>query len=155
MCQRFLIDQMLMRLGRWLRLMGQDVANPPEGEDHKLILQAKGEGRTLITRDRELAQICKNAEVDCILIESSDLDDQLTEMEQSGIELVINPVRCTLCNGLLKLIDPEKSDEVRNLSHLDQETPIWICQNCQKLYWAGSHWKGILQRLEKIRKGQS
>ena len=30
--ERFLVDLMLMRLGRWLRLLGQDVANPEDDQ---------------------------------------------------------------------------------------------------------------------------
>ena len=45
---------MLMRLGRWLRLLGQDVANPEGSSDDELLSQARKENRTIITRDREL-----------------------------------------------------------------------------------------------------
>jgi uncharacterized protein with PIN domain len=58
--ERFLVDQMLMRLGRWLRLVGMDVANPEEANDMLLLLQAKREDRALITRDKRLATLCKS-----------------------------------------------------------------------------------------------
>src|SRR5512137_1135752 len=66
--EHFLVDQMLLRLGRWLRLVGLDVANPEESEDRKLLHKAKKENRALITRDRSLAKMCKSAGVECILI---------------------------------------------------------------------------------------
>jgi len=56
--QRFVVDLMLMRLGRWLRLMGQDVANPGNGSDWEIRDQAAREHRTVITRDRRLWQSC-------------------------------------------------------------------------------------------------
>jgi uncharacterized protein with PIN domain len=154
MCQRFLIDQMLMRLGRWLRLMGQDVANPPKGDDHKLVMAAKGEGRTLITRDRVLAEKCRKAGIGYVLIKSSNIEDQLKEMGQSGVRLEINPLKCTLCNGSLRRIGSEEADIRRKLLHLDEETPIWMCEDCRKLYWVGTHWTRIRERLEDIRSGQ-
>jgi uncharacterized protein with PIN domain len=49
--QRFLVDLMLMRLGRWLRLLGQDVANLQNTRDNQLMLQAKNERRIIITID--------------------------------------------------------------------------------------------------------
>ena len=59
--QRFLVDLMLMRLGRWLRLLGQDVAHPKGESDDELLLQAKKESRTIITRDKGLFQACPGA----------------------------------------------------------------------------------------------
>ncbi len=98
----FLVDLMLLRLGRWLRLMGQDVANPEEsGSDIGLLQKAKTEKRTLITRDKRLADACRAAGVDCILIKASRLEEQLGEMAEFGIPLQLDPQRCTLCNGPL------------------------------------------------------
>ena len=41
----FLVDLMLLRLGRWLRLLGQDVANPETDSDGAHLEQAKREKR--------------------------------------------------------------------------------------------------------------
>ncbi len=75
--QRFLVDLMLMRQGRWLRLLGQDVALPEEEYDAGLQLQAKREGRTIITRDKGLFQACPGTGASCLLIRSSKISEQL------------------------------------------------------------------------------
>jgi len=134
---RFLVDLMLMRLGRWLRLVGQDVANPCGKSDSDLLLQAKKEGRTIITRDRELFRACRAANVPCILIRSSNVTWQLQEMAASGISLQLDPVRCTLCNGPLDV-----------LTGFPEDMPRWRCRDCQKIYWRGSHWKRMQMLLE-------
>ena len=151
--ERFLIDQMLMRLGRWLRLIGLDVANPPEGDDRQLLELALREKRTLVTRDKMLTDMCRRAGADFILIESSHLDDQLREILKSGINIEINPQRCTTCNGPLSPLNPEDAldpDLKKQISHLDGERPLWICRECRKVYWEGSHWKRIKDKLEEI-----
>ena len=96
--ERFLVDLMLLRLGRWLRLLGQDVANPDETTDDDLLGQAKREKRTILTRDKRLAETCQSQKIECILIRSSHLSEQLQEMVQRGILLELDPQRCTLCN---------------------------------------------------------
>jgi uncharacterized protein with PIN domain len=137
-----------MRLGRWLRLVGMDVANPEEANDMFLLLQAKRENRALITRDRRLAALCKSAGVDCVLINSNKLHDQLKEMACAGVKLQLSPRRCTVCNGILR-------EEVKRTNcQFPVQEKIWECEGCGKLYWAGSHWKKIEETLNKIGSGE-
>jgi len=136
--ERFLVDQMLLRLGRWLRLLGMDVANPGNADDRELLERAIKEKRALVTRDKRLADACKSLKAECILIRASRLDEQLKEMAQLGVPLVLRPQRCTLCNGILQSVDSEKKS-------------TWICEGCKKIYWKGSHWTNMEKMLEKIR----
>jgi uncharacterized protein len=126
---------MLLRLGRWLRLLGQDVA---QVVDDDLLDQAKREKRTLVTRDKRLAETCKRQAIGCILIRSSHLPEQLLEMGQRGILLELDPKRCTLCNCSLQEVESPKRK-------------TWICTGCKRLYWEGSHWGKMEKMLESIR----
>ena len=153
--RRFLADHMLIRMARWLRMAGHDVSNPPQDADDLDLMQiAKEEGeegeRTLITRDRALAQRCRRDGVDCILVGSSDLDDQLREMILLGIDLEMRPKRCTICNGPLREMTKPETIEVADLA---EDEPLWRCESCGKLYWEGSHWARIKERLERLREG--
>ncbi len=129
---------MLMRLGRWLRLLGQDVALPKGKSDAELLLQAKKESRTIITRDRGLFQACPGAGVQCVLIRSTAISDQLLEMAKAGVPLRLDPWRCTLCNGRLEVMKTSG-------------TKRWQCSACKKLYWEGGHWKKMESMLHVIR----
>jgi uncharacterized protein with PIN domain len=139
---RFLVDQMLIRLGRWLRLMGMDVANPKDEDDQELLKRAKRENRILITRDRRLRDACKTDGVECIFIKSTILQSQLKEMIGAGVKIELKPNRCTICNGLLV------EAEFQQTCHPNQKT--WKCEGCGKLYWQGSHWKRIEETLKMI-----
>jgi len=145
---QFLADHMLMKLARWLRLAGQDVANPPPRvDDDCLMAIAKQEGRILLTRDVILAQRCKKAKIESVLIRSSDLESQLGEMRDWGLPMKLEPVRCTLCNGeLVEVTDAEMRAKV---PHLGEDAALWGCKSCGKLYWEGSHWKKIRERMER------
>jgi len=136
--RRFLVDLMLMRLGRWLRLLGQDVALPAGEKDGELLLQATKESRTIITRDKGLFRACPGAGASCLLIRSSKISDQLREMAKAGVPLRLEPGRCTLCNGLLEEIETCGMKK-------------WQCSDCKKLYWQGSHWQKMESMLQSIR----
>lgn len=145
--EKFLADQMLLRLGRWLRLSGHDVLNPGDADDPELAAVALKENRTLITRDRGLKDLCTRIGASCILIRSNRLQDQLGELASAGVVLEVNPRRCTICNGPLAL-----APEGLGLKYV-REVPIWRCEACGKLYWEGSHWSGIRDRLSGPKEG--
>jgi uncharacterized protein with PIN domain len=136
--QHFLVDLMLMRLGRWLRLLGQDVANPQDGSDEELLCQAKEERRTIITRDKRLFLAAAGAGISCLLIRSSKISDQLLEMAKAGVSLRLDPRRCTLCNG------PLQTTETSGMKK-------WQCSACKKFYWEGGHWQKMESMLQAIR----
>ncbi|HWQ18653.1 MAG TPA: Mut7-C RNAse domain-containing protein [Methanotrichaceae archaeon] len=141
----FIVDQMMIRLGRWLRIAGHDVSNPGDADDPELLNLALKEDRTLITRDRGLAEACARAGASCMLIKSDQLEDQLREISSAGIGLEMKPRRCTVCNG--PLVTAEEGIRPEHLS----DEPAWRCQSCGKVYWTGSHWKRIQQRFEELR----
>lgn len=138
---------MVMRLGRWLRLVGLDVANPGNAEDPELVIKAEQENRVLITRDKRLADNCRTPGVECILIQSTSLLGQLGEMAEVGIKMELKPQRCTICNGPLR-------EAVRCAGEQSPDEKTWECEVCGKLYWAGSHWKRIEDTLNQIRSGR-
>ncbi len=143
--QRFLVDLMLMRLGRWLRLLGQDVANPIGLSDQELLHQAAEERRTIITRDKGLFAACRGSGVECLLIRSSRIEDQLSEMAKEGLPLRLDPQRCTLCNGPLEEVEmlPEDAGSLP-----PRAERLWRCAECRKLYWMGGHWKRMEMMLD-------
>jgi len=138
--EQFIVDHMLMRLGRWLRLVGMNVANPEEVDDLALLNKARRENRILITRDKNLFEACKSSGLEGILIRSSDIENQLAEMARFGIILKIQPKRCTICNAPLRM-NHDRSDQKE----------VWRCQECGKDYWKGTHWQRMEEMLEKIR----
>ncbi len=122
-------------------MLGLDVANPDSGDDAELMHRAWAERRILLTRDRRLAERCRTSGASCILIKSSELEEQLREVSKSGIALQLKPVRCTLCNNPLQKTESPGID-------------IWQCQACGKQYWEGSHWRNMEKVLERIRSGK-
>lgn len=138
--RRFLVDWMLLKLGRWLRLLGQDVALPAGKSDESLMIQARVERRTIITRDRMLVLAARRRGLPCHLIRANKIIEQIIEMADEGVALQIDPHRCTECNGLLQETEFFKGKAFR-----------WQCKSCGKIYWMGSHWKRMENMLEEAR----
>src|SRR6266851_1183377 len=95
---RIAADRMLMRLARWLRLLGVDVVTNPSLSGAELLKIARVEGRILITRDKRL----KTA-ADVVFVASNAFRDQLREVViRLGLDVRATPfTRCSQCNHLL------------------------------------------------------
>jgi len=143
----FIADQMLGSLARWLRMLGYDTLYERDLTDDEIVEMAEREGRTILTRDRSLAS--KGA---ALLISSTSLDDQLLAVK-NAFHLTFQPekLRCSVCNGALMKIDFESATGEVPQRSLNNCTELWRCQRCQKIYWDGSHWNGILKRFERLK----
>ena len=75
---KFLCDQMLGKLSRWLRFFGFDTFYiKGDVDDDELLKIAENEGRVILTRDKQLIIRAIKRKLDFIKIDSIDLDDQL------------------------------------------------------------------------------
>jgi len=72
---RFLVDENLRGLARWLRFLGFDAALAAGQTDRSLIVWCQAEGRFLLTRDRELAASIGSGQA--MLLRSEKTSEQL------------------------------------------------------------------------------
>lgn len=146
---RFVVDAMLGKLARWLRLLGYDTVYDQSLDDKALIESSKSEGRILITRDGDLFRRASKEGVRAILIRSENITGALLEISHLIKNSAINSIgtRCTLCNTPLVEADRTKmlSEEIPKVG------PLWTCPKCGKVYWHGSHWRGIEERIKIIK----
>ncbi len=148
---RFIVDAMLGKLARWLRLLGHDTVYDQVLNDEALIRVAKEEDRILLTRDEALFKKASKDGARSFLIKSTDLTEALLEIspyiEDSFMEDSIG-TRCTVCNTPLVEASRSKiqAEDIPNIS------PLWECPKCGKVYWHGSHWKGIEKRIKTIKR---
>ena len=140
---------MLGTLAKWLRIYGLDTfyANS-EMEDNELIEIAKKENRILITRDKTLAQICRRENLKVIEINNIDIDKQL-EQVLKDIKLDKNMIltRCLICNSILEDIDKKKVRNKVPEGAFQTNNKFWICKKCDKIYWKGSHYDNMLEKI--------
>ena len=78
---KFLCDQMLGTLAKWLRIYGFDTFfASSQIKDEDLVEIAKNENRTLITRDKELIYSAKRQNIKTIELKTTDLDEQIKQV---------------------------------------------------------------------------
>ncbi|MFO8051622.1 MAG: Mut7-C RNAse domain-containing protein [Thermoplasmatota archaeon] len=143
-------DEMLKKLTRWLRIAGYDVLSPSAKDDRELARLAMDTDRILITRDKDLSNMRGPITLKII---SDDIDEQLEEIG-SNLASSINRSfsRCPLCNGRLVPVQrndlPDRCSKKIPPKVLHHFRRFYICTECGKIYWRGSHWNNILKRLK-------
>jgi len=149
---KFLVDFMLGRLCKWLRLLGYDSSYFVSDKKSDLIYQSLKDGRIILTRDHRLS---KKKAIKLIIINSDLLEEQLKQVfSELNVKVDLDNLftRCTVCNEPLLEIEKEKvKDRVPSYVFQTKEE-FSYCPGCQKVYWKGTHWDLANQLLEKFKK---
>jgi uncharacterized protein with PIN domain len=148
---RFVADGHLGGLTRNLRLLGFDVAYRQNADDRQLLEVMVRENRALLTRDRRLLMHAIVQHGYCP--RSQNANEQTIEIVRRFdlLELIAPFTRCLRCNAPLE--GAAKADIVDKLEPL---TKIYYnqfhrCAGCEQIYWSGSHFPKLQQRIEEIR----
>jgi hypothetical protein len=151
---RFLVDEMLGRLARWLRLLGCDAACRPGASDAGLARRALDEGRVLLTRDLGLAADPRLAGR-CRVVRAQAPLEQLREIVAAfGLDWRRGLFsRCTVCNAPLWPMETTEAKS-RVPSHvLEERRQLRHCPACGRVYWQGSHAARMRRDLERALEG--
>jgi uncharacterized protein with PIN domain len=147
---KFIADAMLGRLAKWLRILGFDVLYYPDIDDKEIVRIAREQQRTILTRDTHLTK--RKGLPGVIFVEKDDVFDQLTFIRA---RLVFSRAafsgRCAVCNGLIDAVS--RKEEVRDLvpDFIYLNSPGFMrCRGCGKVYWEGSHGKGMREKVEEV-----
>jgi hypothetical protein len=149
---KFLCDQMLGTLAKWLRIYGFDTffVNS-EMDDAKLMEITKKENRILITRDRNLIQSARRENLKTIEIKKTDINEQISTV-LGDIKIDNKKVlsRCILCNTEVEEI--KKGDIKTKIPKrvFDNNEKFWFCKKCNKIYWKGSHYEKMFEKINKL-----
>jgi uncharacterized protein with PIN domain len=150
---KFLVDRMLGKLAKALRLLGYD-AIYFQGEDlTQLIRLAREQDRVILTRNTKLA--ARKPEDHVVRIANDHPRLQLRELHEKGA-IVLNEKasfsRCLVCNVLLDVMArKEVEGEVPDfIFHHYQE--FYRCSQCRRIYWPGTHQQNMQKRIKEISK---
>lgn len=151
---RFLLDGMLGKLARWLRLFGFDSKYRRALSDEDLIDLVLVEGRVLLTRDFDLYRRAKRRDIETLLIEGRSEAEKLAEVAMHfGVELEVDPgeSRCPRCNALLRRVEKEAVRGKVPLRTYEVYEEFWVCEGCGQVYWRGTHWRNINRVMEEAK----
>jgi uncharacterized protein len=147
---KFVVDCMLGKLSKWLRILGFDALYLNRAEDKDLLLFARRERRTLLTKDHEL--LLSASGLPRLFIQSDNWQEQLSQvLDAFKLRDKIRPhSRCLTCNVGLKRI-PKKS--ARNLvtPFVFERAPSFaVCPGCGRLFWPGTHFRDMDRTIALI-----
>lgn len=145
---QLLLDGMLGRLARWLRLLGYDAAYENDAADLHLARRARAEGRVLLTRDHALAA---RRGLETLLITSEKLEEQIEQVRRAlGPPPEPALSRCNRCNVPLQDAAPEEvADRVPPYVLRTQDT-FRRCPECGRVYWAGTHLEHMSEQVDAV-----
>lgn len=149
---RFIVDVHLGKLVRYLRLLGFNTAQFLGKTDAALVETARAENRIVLTRDRGLLK--RSAVTHGYWVRSTNPIEQAREVvRRFDLQSKAEPfTRCLVCNGPLI---PVKKEKV--LERIPPKTARWqdeyfICRDCGKLYWHGTHYPRLQATVARILK---
>jgi uncharacterized protein len=145
---RFLCDPSLGGLARWLRAAGYEAELSSLAGD-ALLLEARREGVVLLTTDARLwdRRLIREATVEALWLPTGlDVARQLG-MVLRDLELAPLTPRCMACGGALEAVE-----KVAVADRIPPRTARWkdayfVCDRCGRLFWEGTHWERIRERL--------
>ena len=149
---KFLCDRMLGTLAKWLRIFGFDTLFADSTiEDEKLLKLVKDEERILITRDKNLIIDAKRENIKVIKIISTDINDQLRQvLKNTKIDENFFLSRCLLCNNLVEKISKKNVKKIVPDRVYENNKKFWYCKICDKIYWKGSHFENMIQKIKQL-----
>ncbi len=147
---RFVVDVMLGKLAKWLRILGFDAAYGNRAADPELRQTARRERRVLLTRDHLLLQSAKN--IRGLLIESDDWRRQLVQvLDAFSLRDKARPLsRCLGCNVRLKRLSRKNARNLVAPFIFERSAAFSICPRCGRVYWPGTHFGDMDRKLSEI-----
>jgi uncharacterized protein len=149
---KFICDVQLGRLARYLRIFGFDTLYDNKYSVKTILKISNDEKRTILTRN---VFLLKNSSVTRgFWIRSQDAYNQLVQVIHysdllSQIKLIY---RCSNCNGILENVPKELIMDrlLPNTKRYFDE--FQKCNQCDRIFWKGSHFNKILSLSENIKK---
>lgn len=143
----FIVDAMLGKLAKKLRLLGYDSLYSSSIEDDNLLSTAKKDRRVIITKDVHLIHKAKKNQIPSIQITKNEEIEQLVEINENvnlgKCTISDSNSRCPVCNGELRYT--EKNDVLEKVPPgvFENMNDFWTCNKCGKIYWEGTHIKNL------------
>ena len=151
---RFIADNNVGKLARWLRLMGYDTLLLKQKDDAQMIKTALGENRVILTKDAQFMRrrLVTNGKIRSIHIKRDDPKLQAQEVVKTvKLDYHFKPFSlCLECNRVLMARDKE---QVKNLvpAHVfETQTQYKECPVCHRIYWPGTHWQAMVKKLQDL-----
>ncbi|MBN2187514.1 MAG: Mut7-C RNAse domain-containing protein [Dehalococcoidia bacterium] len=155
---KFIVDNNVGKLARWLRMMGYDTLLFKKKNDSKMIRIALRENRVILTKDTQLMKrrVITSGKLKAVLITQNDPKAQLqATVGNLNLSYFFSPFSlCLECNQRLM---PRDKKEVQNSVPpyvFKTQNQYMECPVCHRIYWQGTHWQAMTRELKILQKGR-
>jgi uncharacterized protein with PIN domain len=148
---KFLVDRMLGKLAKELRMLGYDTLFYRGENTYPLIKRARDEGRVILTRNTKLLPRRPEDRIFRIMEDKPLL--QLKELIKKGLVSLKEEglfTRCLLCNHLIDEIPREEVEGNVPDFIFYQQKEFSRCPQCLRIYWKGSHQGHMEKKIEEL-----
>jgi len=147
---KFIVDFMLGRLCKWLRLAGYDAVFFRGSDKGELIYESLRQNRVVLTRN---TRITSKRVLRKVLVESDVLKEQVKQVfDELGLSVSPDRVfsRCLACNGILAETEKEKVEGKVPAYVFQTSEKFHYCRGCGKVYWNGTHRVLVDKKLREL-----
>jgi uncharacterized protein with PIN domain len=147
---RFIADDHLAKLARWLRLLGYDTLHYATIADARLAALAERDRRIVLTRDTTLAR--RFPAIKVFQLEEEDPFRQLAAVvRRFQLDTEAHTfTRCMVCNGPLEDVDKECRTDAIPPKARSMCQRFARCTGCGRFYWDGTHYMRMKARLAEL-----
>jgi len=147
---RFIADAQLGGLAKYLRMLGFDTLYENGYTDPQIARISADEQRIVLTRDRALL-MHKQISHGCYVRGTRPRQQVQEIVARLDLYRAINPFsRCLRCNHELQPIAKEVIRDRLPPRSASFNCRFRICDQCNKIYWEGSHWRRMAQVIDDL-----
>ena len=153
---RFLVDQNVGKLARWLRLLGYDAVFFTAEDDNQMVKQALSENRILLTRDTAIRRrkVATCGQLTVMTFRTEGAETQIRQLlgQLSLIEHGRPFTRCLEDNSLIHPINKSAVEKRVPEYTFKTQGEFMECPLCRRVFWRGSHWLALEKRVAEFNK---
>lgn len=149
---KFIVDCMLGKLAKWLKILGFDAVFFSKIEDDDLLEMAMNENRILLTRDTGLIERTKRK--NSLFVESEEWREQVEQvLDHFDLWKDVKPnSRCIECNVRIKDLPREKAKNLVTPFIFENADTFALCPDCGRVFWRGTHLKDMETKIDDFLK---
>ena len=154
---KFIVDNNVGKLVKWLRIMGYDTLFFSGSDDSGMIAIALAEDRVILTRDTQIVErrVVTSGRLKAILIQSDEPELQMQQVIDSlNLDCQFKPFTlCLECNQPLVERSKQQVQDLVPAYVFQTQSQYMECPACHRIYWRGTHWQAMTKKLKKFMKG--
>ncbi len=147
----FVVDCMLGKLSKWLRILGFDTLYDSSADDDRLLAEARRDGRVLLSRDTGL--LARAGKLPKLAVKSESWPEQVEQvLDAFDLWSAMAPyTRCLDCNVRLRSLSREAARNLVPAHVADGAEEFALCPSCGRVFWPGTHYRAMEEKLSRLR----